>query len=81
MKVQLKFFSVLREIVGSAERTVDLPVESNPDTILQLLTQQYPPLGKWKPSLRVAVNWTYVEMNHPVQDGDEVAIIPPVSGG
>ncbi|HXG37433.1 MAG TPA: MoaD/ThiS family protein, partial [Bacteroidota bacterium] len=47
----------------------------------QYLVDLNPKFEQWKSSLRLAVNLEYVNSDHPLQDGDEVAVIPPVSGG
>ncbi|MBI4498216.1 MAG: MoaD/ThiS family protein [Chloroflexi bacterium] len=45
------------------------------------LTAEYPSLARYGPHLMLAVNAEYVRPDHPLHDGDEVALIPPVSGG
>jgi molybdopterin synthase catalytic subunit/molybdopterin converting factor small subunit len=52
-----------------------------PPQLLQALQQQYPGLARLIPSLAVAVNRAYATEDHVLQEGDEVALIPPVSGG
>jgi molybdopterin synthase sulfur carrier subunit len=81
MKIQLKLFSMAKEIAGYGDRTMELPSGSHAETVLNMLTDRHPKLSPWRPILRVAVNWEYVDKTYPLQDGDEVAIIPPVSGG
>lgn len=79
--VRIKFFAVLRDIVGSGEKVIALPIESRASGIVDALVIDYPEMRKWKEHLRVAVNWEYVPPSYLLQDNDEVAIIPPVSGG
>lgn len=81
MKIQLKLFSMAKEITGYGDRTIELPDGARAETMLDVLAEQHPKLSQWKPILRVAVNWEYVDNTRVLRDGDEVAIIPPVSGG
>ncbi|HEV8539004.1 MAG TPA: molybdopterin converting factor subunit 1 [Bacteroidota bacterium] len=81
MKVRVKFFANVRDIVGSDEKVVTLPVDARASALLDELVAEFPAIGEWKPHLRIAVNWEYVPPDHSLQDNDEVAIIPPVSGG
>ena len=79
--VHVKFFAMVREIVGSDEKTLPLPAGSPASAVLESILQEYPRLKEWKDCVRIAVNRDYVDGHQLVRDGDEVAIIPPVSGG
>jgi molybdopterin converting factor subunit 1 len=81
IEVNVKLFAVIRDIVGKDELKISVDEGSVASTVLQQLAQQYPRLGEWKGHLRIAVNYEYVPMEHPLRQNDEVAIIPPVSGG
>jgi molybdopterin synthase catalytic subunit len=74
MRVTVRLFAALRERAGWSRRELD-GVESIDDVWRAL------GLGDEPPGLMVAVNRTYVERDHELADGDEVAFIPPVSGG
>jgi len=81
MIVQLRFFASLRERlkVSAATRTV-----ADGATIADLwaaLCSERPDLEPLSKSISFAVNREYVERDHILADGDEVALIPPVSGG
>jgi molybdopterin converting factor subunit 1 len=79
--IRLKLFSSARELAGFDERLVEIPSNSQSEAVFQYLTKQNPLFERWRPSLRIAVNMEYVDNHHPLSDGDEVAVIPPVSGG
>lgn len=81
MKVRVRLFSIAREITGSSDLALDLGAEAVAKDVLDLLQEDHPALRKWKRSLRLAVNREYVSENHRLSEGDEVAVIPPVSGG
>jgi sulfur-carrier protein len=48
---------------------------------LQGLIDKYPQLDQWRSVTRLGVNLDFVETDRPLQDGDELVLIPPVSGG
>ena len=79
--MKILFFSHLRNVTGQAEvgLTVNEPV--NADTLWQKLTILHPELGRYRCIVRLARNWEYVGSEAQFSDADEVALIPPVSGG
>jgi molybdopterin synthase catalytic subunit/molybdopterin converting factor small subunit len=83
MRVRVLFFGVLREAFAAGERWFDLPGESCAvRTLLDAVRAQAPAAVQslW-PTLAVAVNRQYARMEDTVQTSDEVALLPPVSGG
>jgi molybdopterin converting factor subunit 1 len=76
VKVTVRLFAGLRERAGTAERELDLPEGSRAVDAWNELD-----LGAEPPGLLLAVNRGYVEHDHELSEGDEVAFIPPVSGG
>jgi molybdopterin converting factor subunit 1 len=80
MKVNVKFFALGRELVGDTDLEIELDEEKSVQSLIELLKSKHPKLKELK-SFLVAVNMEYAGMQHPLKDGDEVAIIPPVSGG
>jgi molybdopterin synthase catalytic subunit len=81
MQVRLLFFATLKDIVGAREMRVELPPGATVSDVLTHLEKRYPRVKDYRPVVLTAVNEEYVEQSAPVQDGDEVAIFPPVSGG
>lgn len=81
MSVRVKLFAMARDIAGVHETIISLPTDSTTSGLLQSLLLQYPRLKDWRNHFRIAVNCEYVDLHQPLHDGDEVAIIPPVSGG
>jgi molybdopterin converting factor subunit 1 len=82
MKVAVKLFAMVREIVGFDEITVTLE-RPNP-TVADLraeMTERYPGLLPWMPFSQVAVNQEVAADEQPLQPTDEIAILPPFSGG
>jgi molybdopterin converting factor subunit 1 len=77
MKVKVFLFAGLREKAGKGEVLLDLPEGSSLSAIRKNLNLEMP---TWS-SLAFAVNQTYVPSDTSLNEGDEVALIPPVAGG
>jgi molybdopterin converting factor subunit 1 len=75
--VRVRLFAALRELAGTAERELELPEGARVGDVWATL----PELGAEPPGLLYAVNKEYVAAEHELEDGDELAVIPPVSGG
>jgi len=79
LKVKARFFASHSEIVGRREMEVELRDGATVSDLLQTLTAEYPKLlGR---SFLLAVNRQYVGLERKLKEGDEVALIPPISGG
>lgn len=81
MRVTIRLFARLRDLAGSGELIRDVPAPATVHTVWQALVSEMPGLGDYERTMSVAVNADYSRMTAPVQDGDEVAFLPPVSGG
>jgi len=83
--MKLLYFAWLRARIGRAEEQVTLPIEvRDVGGLLAWLQTRGPGYAEALQDLsvvRVAVNQDYVGREHPVRDGDEVALFPPVTGG
>ena len=76
MRVVVRLFAGLRELAGTGQRELELPGDASVRDVWPLLG-----LGEEPPGLLYAVNKQYAEAAQALADGDEVALIPPVSGG
>lgn len=81
MRVTVRLFARLRDIAGTGELTRDLPAGATAGVLWDTLARDYAELGTYRDAVSTAVNAEYSKMNHPLADGDEVAFLPPVSGG
>jgi molybdopterin synthase catalytic subunit len=79
--IRVLFFGAARDAVGQAEVDFVLPEPANVATTFSRLLLTYPQLGRFGRSLLIAVNQEYAAADRLVQNGDELAIFPPVSGG
>jgi molybdopterin converting factor subunit 1 len=81
MLVTVRLFARLREIAGTGELKQDLPAGATAKTVWQTLAAQYPELAAYEGVASCAVNEEYARFSTVLNDGDEVAFLPPVSGG
>jgi molybdopterin converting factor subunit 1 len=81
MKVRLRFFASLREQLRMSEREIELPERATVRRIWNDLCAEHPGRERFGASVSFAVNREYADGDTDVNDGDEVAFIPPVSGG
>lgn len=81
ISVRVKFFGPLRDIVPQDDLTMELPDDCSGEAAFDQLVVLYPELGKWKQSVRLAVNLEYKQFVHGLHASDEVCFIPPISGG
>ncbi|PIB34601.1 molybdopterin converting factor subunit 1 [Reichenbachiella sp. 5M10] len=80
MRVSVLAFGIARDILGTRTLDLDLATGQTVGTVVAELMQRYNDLAKLS-SMLVAVNESYVPDDYVVKEGDELAIIPPVSGG
>lgn len=81
MRVRVLLFAVLRDAAGTAEVALDLPRGATAESIAGPLLKLHPELSRYLPRVAYAVNRSYVAKETELHDADEVALIPPVSGG
>lgn len=81
MRVTVRLFARLRDLAGSGELVRDVPAPATVQTIWRALVAEFPGLAEYERSMSVAVNADYSRMSAVVSEGDEVAFMPPVSGG
>ncbi len=76
----IKMFGICEEITGKTELQITVTEEMNSENLIKLLKEEYPDLGKID-SLGLAVNHRYIQEPTDIKPDDEIALIPPVSGG
>ncbi len=80
MNCRVRFFGPAVDSTAKSECIYELAPDDTLGTLAGRIAADYPPLGA-AVGVRLAVNRKYVPLNHVLRDGDEVAVIPPVSGG
>ena len=81
MHVRVRLFAIQRELAGTREIGLDLADGATVETSWAAVVERHPVLAPGRPSVRFARNGEYADAATALADGDEVAFIPPVSGG
>jgi molybdopterin converting factor subunit 1 len=81
MRVQVLFFGQLKDLTGRSSESLPLGDRATLGDVLRHYVREFPTLGKLSASLALSVNQEYASPDAPLRDGDEVALLPPVSGG
>ncbi len=81
MNITVKFFAVCHEMFGRREEQMELPDGAIVMDILKRLSLEKSEFSEYYDVMQISVNWEYANANTPLKDGDEVALIPPVTGG
>jgi len=79
--MRVLFFAQLQDVTGCAATDLTLPSPLNCEQLWAVLLEKFPGLGAHRPNVRLARNWEYAEAETSFGNSDEVALIPPVSGG
>ncbi len=79
--VTIKLFAAYQEAYGVSELVRDFPVDTPIAQVLETLIMEHPELEKWRSLTRFGINLQFVDADTLLQNGDEVVLIPPVSGG
>ena len=81
MRIKVKLFAILRDRAGTSDLSLDLPPDSVTSVALESIALQHPGIRALLPRAAVAINREYASRDTTLNDGDELALIPPVSGG
>lgn len=79
--ITVKLFAAYQEAYGVSELVLKIPPNTAVSAILEKFASEHPELDKWRQVTRFGVNFQFVEPDTILHDGDEVVLIPPVSGG
>lgn len=81
MVIHVKLFAVLRDAAGTAALDLDVPSGARAGDVRPMLARRFPGIEQYLPRTALAVNRDYASAETELHEGDEVALIPPVSGG
>ncbi len=80
MHIKIRAFGIAKDILSATTLSYDIPDGSTIQDLKSILLQDYPDFERLR-SLAFAINESYVEDGNEIRQGDEVVLIPPVSGG
>jgi molybdopterin converting factor subunit 1 len=81
MQVKVRYLGMLREIAGRDDESVEISEGAPLAELYAVLQERMPQLQNFRQAIALAVNYEYSAADTPLRDGDEIALIPPVSGG
>jgi len=81
IRVKALFFGGLKEVAGRAEESVELAPGSRIEDLFAHFISRCPELSRYRGSLVASRNQEFAAWNTPLESGDEIAFLPPVSGG
>jgi molybdopterin converting factor subunit 1 len=81
LRVRVLFFGRVRELAGMAEESIDMPSGATLTDLFDYYQKRFPPLTGFRSSLVASRNEEFSSWDTPLSSGDEIAFLPPVSGG
>jgi molybdopterin converting factor subunit 1 len=81
MRVKVLFFGVLKEIVGTSEDTIEVAPAATLDSVFARYAERFETLRARRPSILFARNRDFAKGETKLAENDEIAFLPPVSGG
>ena len=81
IKVRAEFYSRLKEIIGALALDISLPENATVNDLFEQLKESHPKLRDFEKSMLFGVGVEFVDRHHVLNDGDTIAIMPPVQGG
>ncbi len=80
MKLQILLFGITRDIVGQQKIELDYTGPSDIESFKEMLQHKYPEMNQLS-HFKIAINQEFAQEGQSINEGDEIALIPPVSGG
>jgi molybdopterin converting factor subunit 1 len=81
MRIVVRLFALMREKAGIETLNLELPENASAAQALEALQGQYPVLAPYLFRVRLALQMNFIDADTVLREGDELALIPPVSGG
>ncbi len=79
--VTVKLFAIYQEVYQTSQLNIEFPVHTSVTEVLSYIIAPYPQLERWRDVTRFGVNLQFVSGEKILKNGDEIVLIPPVSGG
>lgn len=81
MQITIRYFASIREVIGQPSEVREVPELTTAGELLDQIVREHPAIDGLRRASRIMLNQDYAEPTQPLSDGDELALIPPVSGG
>jgi molybdopterin converting factor subunit 1 len=81
IRITILYFASVKDITGVKKETMDLTPNTSIKKLLAKISLSYPDIKSILNVVKISVNYKMIDMNTILKDGDEVALLPPVSGG
>jgi len=81
MKIRVRLFASYREAFACDELALEVPEGTTCAVVQDRLATERPTLERWRPVVRYGINQRFVSADTTLAEGDELVLIPPVSGG
>jgi molybdopterin converting factor subunit 1 len=81
VRVKVLFFGRLKDVAGHSDESLEIPEASSIEQLFALHVARIPELAKYRSSVVASRNQEFAAWDTPLRSGDEVAFLPPVSGG
>lgn len=81
MRIRVKLFAILRDQAGQSETSLELPEGATVQQARKRLMESLPAIASYMDRVAFAINLSYARPESVLHDGDELAVLPPVSGG
>lgn len=81
IQVTVKLFAAYQDALGQSEITLSLPPNTSVASLCDRLIAEHPELAPWREVTRFGINFQFADPHTIIQSGDEIVLIPPVSGG
>ncbi|MFM5962232.1 MAG: MoaD/ThiS family protein [Microcystis sp.] len=79
--VRVKLFAIYQEVYQTSQLNLEFPAHTSVAAVLNYIIAPYPQLERWRDVTRFGVNLQFVSGEKILENGDEIVLIPPVSGG
>lgn len=81
MQITIRYFASIREVIGRPSEIRDVPEKTTAGELIDQVVREYPAIDGLRRASRIMLNQDYADPTQLLSDGDELALIPPVSGG
>ena len=81
IKVRAEFYSAVKQIVDASAFELSLPKNATVNDLFERLKKSYPKLRDFEKSILFGIGVEFVDRNRPLNEGDTIALLPPVQGG